>query len=104
MCIIETKEVSIHSCIQFCKNKCTEEGAWSLHNFFHNYNYEGITGNFIYKALILDNKQLLSNMIDCKATQVPYTTRISFITDSYIFCSNFPAILCIIAIASYIAM
>ena len=75
-----------------------------MHIFFHNQNYERITGKFIYKAVILDNKQLLSNMIDCKATQVPYTTRISFITDSYIFCSDFPAILCIIAIASYIAL
>ena len=62
------------------------------------------TGKFIYKALILDNKQLLSTMIECKATQVPYTTRIALLADSYshIFCSNFPAILCIIVIASYI--
>ena len=77
---------------------------WSLYIFFHNHNYQEGTGKFIYKASILGNKQLLSNMIDHKATQVPYTTRIAFLTDSYIFCSNFPAILYIIAIASYIAI
>ena len=31
------------------------------------------------------NKQLLSNMLDHEATQVPYTTRITFLTDSYVF-------------------
>ena len=41
------------------------------------------------------------NMIDRKATQVPHTTRIALLADGYIFCSNFPAILCIIAVASY---
>ena len=46
----------------------------------------------IYKALILDNKQLLSNMVDREATQVPYTARNAFFADSYIFCSNFPSI------------
>ena len=56
---------------------------------------------FMYKALILDNKQLFSNMIDDQATQVSHNTRIAFLVDSYIFCSNFPAILCIIAIVSY---
>ena len=63
----------------------------------------GSTGKFIYKALILCDKQPLSNMIDCEPTQVSYI-RITFLTDSYIFCSNFLAILCIIAIASYIAV
>ena len=58
----------------------------------------------VYKALILDNKQLLSNTIDYEATQVSYTTRIAFLVDSYIFCSNYPAILFIIAIASYILL
>ena len=53
---------------------------------------------------MLDNIQLLSNMVDRKATQVPFVTRIAFLADSYIFCSNFPVILCIIAIASYIAI
>ena len=53
---------------------------------------------------MLDNKQLLSNTTDYEATQVPYTIRIAFLTDSYIFFSNFPAILYIIAIASYIAI
>ena len=68
----------------------------------HNHNYQGGTGKFIYKALIVDNKLLYSNMADRKATQVPYTTRISFFADSCIFCSNVQIILCIIAIASYI--
>ena len=62
-----------------------QEEAWLLYIFFYNHNYQGGTGKFIYKALILDNKQLLSNMIDYKATQVPYTTRITFFADSYIF-------------------
>ena len=53
-------------------------------------------------ALVLDNKWLLQNIIDHKATEVPYMARISSLADSYIFCLNFPAILCIIAIASYI--
>ena len=43
-------------------------------------------------------------MIDWKATQVPYPTRVTFLADSYIFCSNFQAILCIVAIASFIAI
>ena len=38
--------------------------------FFHNHNYQGGTSKFIYKALILDNKQLLSNTIDHEATPV----------------------------------
>ena len=33
-----------------------------------------------------------------------FTNLIVFLADSYIFCSNFPAILCIIAIANYIAI
>ena len=33
--------------------------------FFQNHNYHR---EFVYKALILDNKQLLSNLIDHKAT------------------------------------
>ena len=81
-----------------------QEGAWSLNIFSHNHNYQGGTGKFIYKALTLDNKQLLLNTRDRKAKQVPYNTRIAFLVDSYIFCSNFPAILSIIAIASYIAI
>ena len=39
---------------------------------FHNHNYQGGTGKFIYKASILENKQLPSNMIDHEATQVPH--------------------------------
>ena len=60
-------------------------------HFFCNHNYQGGTGEFIYKASILGNKQLLSNMIDCEATQVPHTTKIAFLADSYILCSNYPA-------------
>ena len=44
---------------------------------------QGGTGEFMYKASILGIKQLLSNMIDREATQVPHTTRIAFLTDSY---------------------
>ena len=40
------------------------------------------TGEFMYRASILGIKQLLSNMIDRKATQVPHTTRIAFLTDT----------------------
>ena len=89
------------SYVHFCKKIRTQEGTWLLCIFFHNYNYQGGIGEFLYKALILGNKQLLSNTIDREATKVPYTTRITFFVDSYIFCSNYPAILCIIA--SYIA-
>ena len=55
----------------------------------------------MYKASILENKQLLSSMIDQKAIQVTYTTSIVFLTNSYIFCLNFPAIL---AVPSYIVI
>ena len=46
-----------------------QEGVWLLYIFFQNYKQEGI-GKYIYNLLLLDNKQLLSNMIDHKATQV----------------------------------
>ena len=39
-------------------------------HFLPNYNKQEGTDKFIYTPSILDNKQLLSNMIDCKATQV----------------------------------
>ena len=45
--------------------------------------YQGGTGKFIYKDSILDNKQLTPNTIDHKALQVPYTTTIAFLADSY---------------------
>ena len=61
-----------------------QEGAWSLYIFFHNHNYQGDTGKFIYKPLILDNKQLLSDMLDREATQLPHTARIAFLADSYV--------------------
>ena len=88
----------------FCKKKCMQEGAWSLYIFFQSHKYQGSTGKFIYKASILRDKQLLSNMIDCKPTKVSCIIRIAFLADSYIFCSNFLASLYIIAIASYIAV
>ena len=57
-------------CIQFvCKKKHMQEGAWSQYILFHNHNCQGGTGEYIYKALILDNKQF-RNMLDCEATQV----------------------------------
>ena len=62
------------------------------------------TGKFISKALVIGNKPLLSNMIDHKATQAPNTSRIAFLEGNYIFCSNFPAILCIIVISSYVLL
>ena len=45
-----------------------QEGVWLLCISFCNHNYQGGTGEFIYKDLILGNKQLLLNMIDHKAT------------------------------------
>ena len=51
-----------------CTKKHTQEGVWLLYIIFHNHNYQGGIGKLIYKALILGNKQLLSNMIDRKAT------------------------------------
>ena len=91
------------SCIHFCKKQRMQERAWSLY-IFPQSQLSGSTGKFIYKALILGFKQLLSNMIDRKATQVPYITRIVFLANNYIFCSNHLAILCVIVIPSYIAM
>ena len=88
------------SYVRFCKKKSMQEGVWLLYIFFHNHNYQV---NFIYMASILENKQVLSNMIDYETTQVSYITRIAVLADSYIFCSNFPPILCIIAIDSYTA-
>ena len=56
------------SCVHFYKKKRTQEGASFLCIFFCNHNYQGGTGEFIYKASILGSKQLLSNMLDHKAT------------------------------------
>ena len=53
--------------------------------FFRNHNYQGGIGKFIYEASILDNKQPLSYLIDHKATQVPHTTSIAFLTDNYVY-------------------
>ena len=59
------------SCIPFCKKETySRRGVVAVH-FFHNHNYQGSTGKFINKALILVNRQLLSSMIDHEATQVP---------------------------------
>ena len=60
-----------------------QEGAWLLYIFFHIHNFIREV-----QVLILDNKQLVSNMIDREATQIPYTTRIVFLTDSYVVLSN----------------
>ena len=49
----------------FCKKKRIN-GLLCI--FFYTHNYQGGTGEFIYGASILGNKQLLSNKIDCKAT------------------------------------
>ena len=57
--------------------------------FFCNHNYQGGTSEFIYKASILGNKQLLWNMVDCEAMQVPYINWIAFFTDRFISCSNY---------------
>ena len=43
-------------------------GVMAVDIFFYNHHYLGGTGKFIYKALILDNKQLPSSMIGYKAT------------------------------------
>ena len=59
-------------------------GVVTVH-FFHNHNYQEGTGKFIDKASIFDSKQLLSNMTAHEATQVPHTTRIVFLADSYLY-------------------
>ena len=68
-----------------------QEGAWSLYIFFQNHNNQEGTSKLIYKASILHNKQLLSNMIEHKATQVPSTTRTTFLADSYIILLKLPS-------------
>ena len=64
-----------------------QKGALSLYVFFHNHNYQGGTGKFIYNTLILYNKQLLSNMIDRKAIQ-PYTT-VTFLAENNVWYCSF---------------
>ena len=66
------------SCMHSCKKKCMQEGAWSLYIFFQNHNYQEGTGNFIYKALILDSKWLFSN-----------TRAISQSHTSAMYCQNY---------------
>ena len=57
------------SCLHFVKrNVRMQEMVWLLCIFFCSHNYQGSTGEFICKASILGNKQLLSNMIDHEAT------------------------------------
>ena len=72
--------------IHFCKKKRMQEEVWWFYIFFHNHTHLGGGGKFIYKASILDNRQLLSNMIDHEATQVAHITRNAYLPDSYIFC------------------
>ena len=57
--------------------KCAQEKVWWLYIFFHNHNYLGGTGKFIYKALILDMRQFLSSITDCEATQIPQLVCVS---------------------------
>ena len=54
----------------FKKEMYSRRGMVTVH-FLPQSQLLGKWGKFIYKALTLDNKQLLSNMIDYKATQVP---------------------------------
>ena len=61
----------------FVKINVCMKGHGTVH-FFHYHNYKGDTGEYIYKVLILDKKQHLSNMIGHEATQMIYTTRIAF--------------------------
>ena len=75
------------SCVHFCKKKHTQEGM-----FFQNHNYQGGTGKYTRLRYQTTNSSS-QHMMDREATQVPYTTSIVFLADSYIFCSNFPAIL-----------
>ena len=51
-----------------CKSVCKRDTV-AVHFIPNNNKQEG-TGIFIYTPSILDNKQLLSNMVDHKATQV----------------------------------
>ena len=51
------------------------------------------------QPFIISNSQLHSQLI----SQLYCTTRITFLTNSYIFCLNYPAIIFIIAIASQLA-
>ena len=87
----------------FVKRNIHKKGVVAVH-FFHNHNHQGGTGKFLQGFNIIDNKPLLSSMIDYEAAQVSHTTRIALLPDSCMFCSNFPAILRIIAIDSYIAI
>ena len=89
-----------------------QKEAWLLCIFLHNHNYQGGKGKFIYKALILGNKQLLSNMIDCEATKVPYITSdclphrqfyIMLKLHSQSLCYSYIAIYIASKLASYIA-
>ena len=90
-----------------CANlKPSMNGSWNISNigkhviirkYFWNLWFTIIFENFAIQKLLCIQYY--------KAIQVSQTTRISFLMDSYIiFLSNFPAILCIIAIASYIAI
>ena len=40
------------------KHQHTTEGAWLLYISFQNYNTQGVTGKFVYKPSIFDEKQL----------------------------------------------
>ena len=70
-----------------------QEGAWLLYIFLQNHNYQGGTGKYIYKGFAnRQQRTFLKHDVDRKATQVQCTIRIAFFADSYIFCTNYPAI------------
>ena len=53
----------------FVKETFTRRGMVAVHFLLQS---QGGTSELMNKSLILSNKQLLSNMIDCEATQVPH--------------------------------
>ena len=48
---------NMHRSRPFLYAFCMQEGVWLLYIFFQNHNYQGGTGNFTYKALILTGQQ-----------------------------------------------
>ena len=50
-----------------------QEGAWSLHISFLNYNTQGGIGKLTYKPLILDEKQLHLKKDQSRSHKMPST-------------------------------
>ena len=67
--------------LYFCKKKHMQEGVWLLYISFQNHNMQAGTGKFMYKAMIINEKQLLLKHNDYKAIKVLSTTRNAFLTD-----------------------